>query len=185
MLDGIEASLHEAPVEAAFDSARERIVRSIERHEVQHRLDYMRSEPLPMPPALERWTGPAEVDGREHRSAARARAEMSAYLAQLARDVSTTKADTTLALRFLLDQKMQGMAESYAALAMIEGLADELAIPIDAPLVEHASIVRERAAKLYLAILDKPPEAIRAAAKRVWEKSFRCELPPLERLSGP
>ena len=181
----LEHELHESATEAAFLSARGRLVASIARHEVQHRLDFMRSEPLVMPPTLERWVGPLEANGQERRGAARARSEMSAYLAQLARDESTTKADVTLALRFLLDQKMQGLPECYAAIAIVEGLSEELGIAIDGPLVEHANIARERAATLYLAILDKPPEAIRAAAKRVWEKSFRSELAPLRRLPTP
>jgi hypothetical protein len=184
-LDEIEETLREPAVEEAFVSARGRLVASIERHEVQHRLDFMRSEPLGMPAALERWVGPLEANGRERRGAERARSEMSAYLAQLARDEGTTKADTILALRFLLDQKMQGIPECYAALAILEGLADELAIPIDGPLVENGNISRQRAALLILAVLDKPAEAIRAASKRVWEKSFRSELAPLRRLPSP
>ncbi len=186
MLDEIESSLHDAALDDAFASARDRLVASIERHEVQHRLDYLRPDPLPMPSALERWTGPVEVDGREHRSAARARAEMSAYLAQLARDVATTKADTTLVLRFLLDQKLQGIPECSAALAIAEGLADELKIPIDAPLVEHASIIRERAAALYprdprQAARGDPRGREASLGRRVFEPSCRRS----ERLPSP
>jgi hypothetical protein len=181
----IEGDLRDREVLAAYALARSLLVASIARHEVQHRLDFDRAAALRMPPSLERWAGPALADGRERRAAARARSEMSAYLSQIARDERTTKSDATLALRFLLDDKLQGIPECYAALAILEGLADELAIPIDGPLVEGANVVRPRAASLYLAVMEKPKRALEEAAKRVWEKSFGAELPPLEKLPPP
>ncbi len=157
---------------------RDVLVDSVERHEVQHRLDYARPDPLPMPRPLEALVGPAG-EGESHRFAAQTRAELSAYLGELARDERTTKVNLTMISRFLFKKQMQGMAESYSAVVIFEGLADELGIVRAAGLVSRGNIQRERAADTYLALTALPPEALRAAAGRLWAKLFEGPLPEL------
>jgi hypothetical protein len=157
---------------------RDVLVDSVERHEAQHRIDYSRQDPLPMPAPLEALVGPAG-EGESHRFAAQTRAELSAYLGELSRDERTTRVNLTMISRFLFKKQMQGMAESYSAVVIFEGMADELGIPRGSGLVTRGNIQRPRAAEIYLALTALPPEALRAAAGRLWAKLFEGPLPEL------
>ncbi len=157
---------------------RDVLVDSVERHEVQHRIDYARQDPLPMPGPLEALVGPAG-EGESHRFASRTRAELSAYLGELSRDERTTKVNLTMISRFLFKKQMQGMAECYSAVVIFEGMADELGIPRSSGLVTRGNIQRPRAAEIYMALTALPPEALRGAAGRLWAKLFEGPLPEL------
>jgi hypothetical protein len=76
------------------------------------------------------------------------------------------------------------MAESYSAVVIFEGLAEELGIPSTTGLVTGGNILRERAATLYLTLTTTPPEALRSAAARLWAKLFEGPLPELRRAAG-
>ena len=175
-----EALGGEAPGRA-FAALRDALAASVERHEVQHRLDAARRSPI-MPKALADRVGPLESDGHEQPQAAAARAELSAYLAELARDTRTPRFGLGMVARFLFDRRLHGTAESYAALVILEGLAAELGVAADAPLVAGGAVDRRGAGKLYLGLADLPPERLRAAAGRLWERLFEAPLPALRLL---
>jgi hypothetical protein len=176
-LTAIDATLGAEGVAQAFAALREALAASVERHEVQHRLDAQR--PLVMPKALADRVGPAEKNGHERSHAARARAELSAYLAELARDDRTGRVGLGAIARFLFDRRQHGSAECYAALVILEGLASELGVPQEGPLVVGAALDRHAASRLYLALADQPPDRLRAASKRLWERLFAAPLPDL------
>ena len=157
---------------------RDVLVDSVERHEAQHRLDYARLDPLPMPKALEALVGPAG-EGDSRRFASQTRAELSAYLAELSRDTRTTLVNLTMIARFLFRKQMQGMAECYSAVIIFEGLADELGLPEKGGLVSGGNISRERAAAIYLALTALPKATVSAAAGRLWARLFQGPLPEL------
>jgi hypothetical protein len=173
-LASIEAALRADAAGQAFTTLRDALAASVTRHEVQHRLDARR--PLRMPEELAARVGPAEKDGREQSHASHARAELSAYLAELARDDRTGRVGLTMVARMLFDGHMHGTAESYAALAIVEGLAAELALPPEAPLVAGRRIDRAAVARRYLALAALPPERLREAARRLWEKLYGVPL---------
>lgn len=183
-LRSLDDEVGEKPFLDTYARLRDVLVDSVERHEVQHRLDYARPAPLPMPGPLAALVGPAG-EGESHRFASQTRAELSAYLGELSRDERTTKVNLTMLSRFLFGKQMQGMAESYSAVVIFEGLAGELGIPSPTGLVTRGNILRERAATLYLALTTTPPEALRSAAARLWEKLFEGPLPELRRAAGP
>ena len=174
----LDDEVGERPFLDTYARLRDVLVDSVERHEVQHRLDYARLDPLPMPGPLAALVGPAG-EGESHRFASQTRAELSAYLGELSRDERTTKVNLTMLSRFLFGKQMQGMAECYSAVVIFEGLAEELGIPGATGLVTRGNIVRERAATLYLALTATPPEALRSAASRLWARLFEGPLPEL------
>jgi len=174
----LDEEVGEKPLLETYARLRDVLVDSVERHEAQHRLDYARLEPLPMPKPLEALVGPAG-EGESHRFAFQTRAELSAYLAELSRDERTTRVNLTMIARFLFKKQMQGMAECYSAVILFEGLADELGIPRAAGLVSGGNISRPRAAEIYLALTALPKETLRAAAGRLWAKLFEGALPEL------
>ncbi len=179
----LDDEVGEQPFLDAYARLRDVLVDSVERHEVQHRLDYARQDPLPMPAPLAALVGPAG-EGESHRFASQTRAELSAYLGELSRDERTTKVNLTMLSRFLFGKQMQGMAECYSAVVIFEGLAQELEIPSATGLVTRGNIQRERAATLYLTLAEKPPEALRRAAAKLWERLFEGPLPELRRAAG-
>jgi hypothetical protein len=181
-LRALDEALAAPAVLAAYATVRDALVDSVERHEVQHRLDYAREGGLPMPPALAAYVGPAG-EGEAARFAAQARAELSAYLAELARDTRAARSDLTMIARFLFDPRLQGIAECYAALVIVDGLAAELDLPKRGPLVRGGHVDRAVVAELYLALTAQPPDALRAAAARRWRALFLAELPTIRALA--
>lgn len=177
----IDTALDDRTRADAFTALRDALVSSVERHEVQHRLDAI-GPALPMPPVLEARVGPLERAGEERRGAARARDELSAYLAELARDPRTPRVGLTLLARFLFDQRMHGAAECYAALTIVEGLAEALGVSAGAPLLADGAIDRHAVGQVWLALVALPPERLREAARRLWETLFARPLPELHQL---
>ena len=179
-LVAIDEELGEPAFLTTYAKLRDALVDSVERHEVQHRLDFSRQGGLPMPSALKAYVGPAPPQGGEaFRFAQLARAELSAYLAELSRDPRTTRVNLTMIARFLFKRSLSGTAESYAALVIFEGLGAELSLPAETPFVQSGQIKRDAVASLYLALSALPPADLRAAAARLWEKLFDTKLPEL------
>ena len=181
----IDAALDDRTRTDAFAALRDALASSIERHEVQHRLDALGPQPPPMPRALEARVGPLAEHGKERRGAATARAELSAYLAELARDARTPRVGLTLIARFLFDERLQGAPESYAALGIVEGLARGLGVGAgaEARILRDGAIDRSAAAEVYLALAALPPDRLRAAAKGLWERLFGAPLPELRKIT--
>lgn len=185
-LVAIDDELGDAAFLNAYARLRDVLVDSVERHEVQHRLDYGRASGLPMPRVLETYVGPAPPHGGEaFRFPAQARAELSAYLAELSRDERTTRVNLTMIARYLFRERSQGIAECYAALVIFEGLAAELSLPAETPFVRAGQIKRDAVADLYLALTALPPGDLRAAAGRLWEKLFASKLPEIHLVTSP
>jgi hypothetical protein len=181
----IDEALDDATRAQAFASLRDVLGRSVERHEVQHRLDALGQEPLRMPKALEERVGELmDEDGKERRIAASARAELSAYLAELARDTRTPKLGLTMITRFLFDQRLHGTGESYAALTILEGLAGRFAstAQLSTLLVNH-KIDRHAVASAWFALVALPSQRLREEAGKLWQELFGLPLPELHRVA--
>lgn len=148
------------------------LVASIERHEVQHRLDTLGGHLAHCPEELAALVECGTPLGH------RALAELSAYVAELARDAGIVKTNLALLARYLLDPELVGIAESYAALVAFEGLAQELRIA-HGPLLGGVGLDRPVAARLYLALHGTPPATLQAAAARLWQRLLGRRLPGL------
>jgi hypothetical protein len=173
-----QSELESEDVRVAYRALEEALVLSIERHEVQHRLDYGASRLTRMPPALERLTGPLEVAGRRNRRASRALAELSAYTSELARGQSLVRTNLALLCQHLFDVRGWGSAESNAALVIVEGLARHLGEPVPTLLVDRA-IDRETLARLLLALRRHSADELSRAAAALWAELFGEPLPAI------
>ena len=179
-LDAIQKELQSDDMQQAFANAQDHFAQSVERHETQHRLDLAELYPLPMPDELAYYVGelPEGYLGKGG-LASSAVAEMSAYLSELARDPLTPRTNLTLLARYLLNRGAWGMGESYAALVIFAGLADELHIDY-APLVVGRSIDRAVVAQLYMALTDLDSDTLQDASMTLWARLFKTDLPVLE-----
>jgi hypothetical protein len=180
-LRGVDEALGDEDRGRMFAALAGALGTSVERHEVQHRLDA--AAPKVMPDLLARHVGPLEKDGHERRHAATSRAELSAYLAELARDDRTAGVGLTMIARFLFDRHMHGTAESYAALVILEGLSEDLG-GSQRPMLVSGTIDRRAVADVYLALEAWPRDRLRDSAKKLWEKLFEAPLPVLRVVGG-
>jgi hypothetical protein len=184
-LEDIQDALSDESMRSLFRAVADPLERSIEHHEVQHRLDFLSGALARLPPEIEAYTGALAAGERRNERAERTTEETSAYLAELARDPSLVKTKLALVSAFLFREHGWGSAESYAGLVVFEGLARELGLT-HGPLVVRMRIDRDALATLYLALRAKPAPALARAAQRLWERLYARPLPPLEDVSiGP
>lgn len=171
--DAIDEALLEPNNLRAFIRLRDHYVASVERHEVQHRLDYARGL-MPIPPIVVRILGVDNpLDAPEGSLAARTRDELSAYLAELAQSRDSPLLQLILLSRFVLDADLarENPPYFYAAFAAFQGIGQELGLDVDRMLRTRGPM-RERFVQLVFAVTDKSPDAIRAAAARCYRKQY-------------
>ncbi len=158
-----------------FEVLRDRFVQGVERHELQHRLDYARGL-IPVPAFLCDVLGlESPLDAAYGSLAARSRDEASAYLAEVARPGDSPLLDVIILAHFMLDRRQLGSPYSYAALEVYAALGKALGINVDALL--GRSISRERFARLAEAVWEHPPAELRDAARRAYASDFGAPLP--------
>lgn len=189
-LGAIETELAGDEAARAFATARDLLLASVERHELQHRLDQWHTEvsgrAMPLPPALQAFVGPLrDPEGNPRPTAWRSQAELSAYLAELARDPHTLGTNLGVLAQFLIVPEHRASAECYAAVVIFEELARTLGIE-GLPLVMAGEIDHARVTRVYLALTDVPPARLRHAARALWEAWFGRPLPELVKIApGP
>ncbi len=178
-LRALQKRLERIEVRRAYATLRDAFVASVERHEVQHRLDQITpiATPKELDPLVPPGGGKASENIRSH-----IRSELSAYLSQIARDEPLTRTTFTMLLRFLADPRVRGGAESYAALIAVEQLAQELGIKGIAPLVHDRQLDDARIEVAHRELTNVPAPKLRDAARKVWSRLFGAPFAPLERL---
>ncbi len=179
--EAVHERLLEREPRLAFEQLRNNYIAAVERHEVQHRIDYRRGL-FEVPPVLVRRLAihnPLAVAPGS--LAARARDELSAYLASIATAEPTPLLELTLLSRFLFDSRTMGGAYSYAALGVYEGLAEELSLVPE--LRESKVLRRAELATLVQTVIEQDPDALRDAAKAAYTTQFQAPLTPMSMLS--
>jgi hypothetical protein len=165
--EDVHDDLHAEPRLRAFERVRDGFALAVQRHELQHRLDF-RLELVPLPPSLRELLGVRNELALSPTSLPlRVRDEHAAYLASLA-STSYPHTDTVLLSRFLFDKSQWGDVYSYTALAVLSDLATHLDVVPSEPLVERRAIVRERVARLLERLLSFDDGALRDAARRAF-----------------
>ncbi|MEZ4222708.1 MAG: hypothetical protein R3B13_17330 [Polyangiaceae bacterium] len=168
---------------AAFERLRDHYVASVERHEVQHRLDYRR-DLVPVPPVLVELLGVENPLGALPASRpARARDELSAFLASVIDAGPSPALELALMARHIFHKSSLGNAYSYAVLAAFIGIAKELGIDPQTHLGK-GSIRRARVGKLFLALSERPAAEVRKAAARFYATSYGQALPAVQQTSS-
>jgi hypothetical protein len=164
--EALHAGLLQRETHQAFAELRDNFVDAVERHEVQHRIDYRR-ELFEVPEILVRRLQLDNPLAAEPGSlAGRARDEFSAYLATVASAEPTPLLDLALLARFLFNRQNFAGAYTYAATAVYEAIAQELNI---APSAREARVLgRAQLAELVTAVLAQKPEALRKAARSAY-----------------
>jgi hypothetical protein len=179
----LRAAVAGAPEHEVTERLTQVVGRSVARHEVQHRLDRSGAGRR-LPRELAELVGPLiDDEGEERPHVVRARAELSAYLAEVARadEHPTTRLELADLARNLLEKDRWGTAECWASLVILDGLARELGISAGSLLVAR-EIDRTVAAHIITNLVARPETEVRAAAARLWARLFGEPLPPLERV---
>ena len=177
-LQAIQARLEQPDAGRTYGALRDAFADSVERHESQHRLDAMTH--LKMSAAVQ---GVVHGDGP---SVATIRNgvnnELSAYLAQIARDPKMPRTTYSLLVRFVVNPRTRVSSEGIAGVILTEALARELKVVDVAPLVVNRRLDEERLVRAHRAITDAKAEDVAAAARRAWSSLFGRELLPLDAL---
>ncbi len=181
--DELHDELLTKPKLAAFERLRDHYVASVERHEVQHRLDYRR-DLVPVPPMLVELLGVENpLDAPYGSRPARARDEMSSFLASLIDSGPSPNLELALMARHAFTKHSLGNAYSYAVLAAFIGIAREMKIDTD-KYIGRRRIRRAQVARLFIAITDRPAAKIREAARRFYQASYGIPLPSVKTVSS-
>jgi len=175
----LQERLARPEMKRAYDVFFDAFTASIERHEVQHRLDFMR--PIPTLERIDSILPPGRGPASE-RIRFKILIETSAYLAQLARDDRLVHANFSRLMQFVVNPPMRGLPESYAALVITEELARELNVTDGARLHHDHAFDLARFARAHQMIVATPTADLRGAAARTWSRLFRADFAPL---TGP
>ena len=155
----------------------------VERHEVQHRLDYARGEAFPIPEPVARLVAAAAPDDSDALRAATERRrerlayELSAYTSEIARAPAWARLGLTLLVRHALDRRGASIEAAVAAV-LLDGLTEELRLGAR---IGDSGARRRKAAEAYLALLAVDEARLASAASSLWSRWFGAPLPPLSR----
>lgn len=147
------------------------LIASVRHHEAQHGLEHGR--PPALPDALAAIVGPLrDGRGRPDPQVVRARAELSAYLSQIASDMWIPQVALWSLARHAFRPARRDSAEAIAAVLVIEGLARELDLASPGPARHGGKLDRDRLAALVEPLAAVPTIELRSAAARLWRELY-------------
>jgi hypothetical protein len=146
------------------------VVATVRRHEARHAIDIALDTPLPYPAALSRYVGDRGT------FTVRARAELAAYLCQIASDPVTPQLALWNLANLGFGKDHRGSAESFVAAVVIESLARHLGVPERGPAVKDGVIDRAALSALARPLAALSDAALRDAAREVWLDLYHTPL---------
>ncbi len=154
------------------------VAATVRRHEAQHGLDDDRDESHRYPAQLSELLGDktTDEDGEPLRYIASARAELSAYVSQVANDPITTHLSQWNVARFAFDDDQVNSSEFYAGVLLLEGLARHLGIPSPGPAIHHRRVDRARLLQIATPMVGMSGEQIHTAAQALWSELYGEDL---------
>ncbi len=173
--DALHRELRRRERLAAFLRLRDLYALNVQRHEVEHRLDYARGL-VPVPARLAAALGlDNPLDAPEGGLAARARQELRAYLAEIVAAPHSPVLGLVLLGRHLFAAGTRDGAYGHAARALFTGLAEQLGV--EAASVGGDRVRQEDVARLFLAVLARDDAALRRALERLQLDTFGEPVP--------
>jgi hypothetical protein len=167
-VQAIEDQIAELDAPRIASRIHELVAATVRRHEAEHGYDFDRDTELRYPQPLADMLGPPhDQDGNPIAIVRSARAELSAYLSQIANDPVTPHAAFWHLARQAFDKDRWFTGEMYAGYVVIEGLARHLA-PDLAPVGRG----NERLAPLARRIAQTPGPKLREAAQQLWSELY-------------
>lgn len=154
------------------------VAATVRRHEAQHGLDDDRPEPLRYPAQLSEFLGDKteDEDGEPLRYVEHGRAELSAYVSQVANDPTTTHLSLWNVARFAFDDDQVNSAEFYAGVLLLEGLARHAKIPSPGPAIHDRRVDRARLLEIATPLVTMTGEQLRTAARALWKELYGEEI---------
>ncbi len=178
-LEGIADELEDDSLREGYAVLEAAFTDSVERHEAQHRLDFGAGTLRDEAPLLDERLGSIRLpDGGRDRRAWLRRAELSAYLSELARSPELARVNLALIGQHLYLARAWGTAESTGTVLIFEGLARQLGLTHE-PLVVARRVQREALAALHLQLRQHSGAELSEAATALWAELFGRPLPPL------
>lgn len=166
-VDAIQDALANLDAPRIADRIHQLVATSVRRHEATHGFDADRDTEARYPQPLADMLGsPHDDQGNPVPIVRAARAELSAYLSQIANDPVTPHVAYWHLARNAFTEEQWGSGEMFAAYVVTEGLARQLGGP---PPVGRG---RERLAPLAQLIAKTPSDKLRAAAKALWTELY-------------
>jgi hypothetical protein len=148
----------------------ELLTATVRRHEAQHGFDWDRATALRYPAVVEDVLGPPHDEAGDEPPIVRSvRAELSAYLSQLANDPVTPHGALWKLAYDALASDRWGTGEAYVAGIVLDGLARRLAAPGEAL---PRSLRRAALVRLIPRLAATPGPALRAAAVGLWQELY-------------
>jgi hypothetical protein len=155
------------------------VAASVRHHEAQHGFDYDRETELRYPQVLLDMLGsPHDSEGNERPLVRSARAELSAYLSEVANEPVTPQACVWHLGKQVFRRDRWGTGEYYAGVVVLEGLGRHLGVSDDSPRFQRG-LDRERMARFALAIAIASPQKLRDAAKALWLELYGEPVTPV------
>jgi hypothetical protein len=186
-LKKIQERLTSEATAKTYTALRDAFADSVERHEVQHRLDLKSANlevPLPVPERLfSIFRGESSV-ANDLRDAVKN--ELSGYLAQIARDERMPKTTYSMLLRFLINPRTRTSTEAFVALITTEELLRELKIksPTTILLPNGQQVDEYQLTRAHHEITSASASDLSSAAQRVWARLYERDFPKLTRRSA-
>jgi hypothetical protein len=148
---------------------------SVRRHEARHAIDQDRDTPLRTPAPLAALLGAHD----EGAFAFRARAELAAYLSQIANDTATPQLALWNVASQAFNHDRWGSPETYVGVVILEGLARHFGHTSKRPVVDQGQLDRSRLVELALPLTYESDDALRAAARALWGELYGEPLVPI------
>jgi hypothetical protein len=167
-VEAIEDAIAELGAPRIASRIHDLVAATVRRHEAEHGFDFDRETDLRYPQPLADMLGPPHDDAGHPVAIVRsARAELSAYLSQIANDPVTPHAAFWHLARQAFDKDRWYTGEMYAAYVVIEGLARHLA-----PGLDPVGRGNARLAPLARVIATTPGPKLREAATQLWSELY-------------
>lgn len=167
-VQAIEDQIAELDAPRVASRIHELVASTVRRHEAEHGYDWDRDTELRYPQQLADMLGsPHDEQGNPIPVVRSARAELSAYLSQIANDPVTPHAAFWHLARQAFDKDRWYTGEMYAGYVVIEGLARHLA-----PDLHPIGRGNERLAPLARRIAQTPGPKLREAAQQLWAELY-------------